>query len=85
MIEENLLNQGAFTAEAHTQLRNSLSNKKKEKGYNKPIFNPRNSTNRRNERNSQKPNTSFRCGLEEKFISNFPKPGTFDNKVQCNT
>ena len=31
MIEENLLNQGAFTAEAHTQLRNSLSNKKRKK------------------------------------------------------
>ena len=39
--------------------------KLKGKGYNKPPFNPCNSNNRRNKSNGQKPNTCFRCVLED--------------------
>ena len=57
----------------------------KEKGYKKLPFNPRNSNNKSNEQNGWKPNTCFRCGLEDNFITSFPKLDTLDKKVQCNT
>ena len=41
--------------DVHTQPTNAL--KRQEKVYNKPPFNPRNSNNKLNERNSQKLNT----------------------------
>ena len=57
----------------------------KEKGYEKPPFIPRNYNNNHNERNSQKPNTCFRCRLEDNFIADRPNPDNLDNKVHWNT
>ena len=57
---------------------------RKEKGYKKPTFNPHNSNNKHNENNSWKPNTCFRCGSEDYFIVNCPKPDTLDNEVHWN-
>ena len=54
-------------------------------GYKKLPFNPRNFNNKRNERNGQRPNTYFRCGLEDNFIANCQKPDTSDKKVHWNT
>ena len=55
-------------------------NKRTEKGYNKP-FNLRNSNNnKRNEHNGRKPNTCFRCGSDDRFITNCPKLDTSDKK-----
>ena len=81
---EILLNKGAVTMEVHTQLRKYLWNQQEEKGYNKPPFNPRNYNNKRDERNSRKPNTCFRCGLEDHFIANCAKPDTSYNKFHWN-
>ena len=39
----------------------------------------------RNERNSQKPHTCFRCGLEDHFIAYFTKPDNSDKKVHWST
>ena len=33
----------------------------------------------------RKPDSCFRCGSEDHFITNFPKPDTSDNKVHWNT
>ena len=57
---------------------------RKEKIYNKPPFNPRNSNNKRNEFNGRKPNTCFRCVSQDHFIANIPKPDTSDKKVHWN-
>ena len=57
---------------------------KKNKGNNKSTFNSRNSNNRHTEHNGQKPNTYFKCGLEDHFVANFQKPDTSDKKVNCN-
>ena len=54
----------------------------KEKGYNQPPFNQ--SNNKHNECNGSKTNTQFRCGSENHFIANFPKPDTLDKKVHWN-
>ena len=57
----------------------------KYKGYKKPPFNIRYSNNGHNERNGRKPNTCFRCGSEDGYITNFPKLDTLDDKVHLNT
>ena len=44
--------------------------------YKKPLFNPRKYNNKRNKCNSWKPDTCFKCGLQDHFIANFPKPDT---------
>ena len=84
MREHIFLNQASVTVEDHTQVRNSLNNRERKKGYKKPLFNPWNSNNKRNERNSCKSNTCFRCGLDDHFVANFPKPDTLDMKVHWN-
>ena len=54
------------------------------KGNNKSTFNSRNSNNRHTEHNGQKPNTYFKCGLEDHFVANCQKPDTLENKVNWN-
>ena len=56
-----------------------------QKGYKKPPFNPLNSNNKYNEHNGPKPNTCFRCGLEDHFIVKFSKPETSDRRFYWNT
>ena len=58
---------------------------RKDKGHKKSPFNSRNSKNERTEKNGQKPNTCFRCGLEDHSIENCPKLDTSDNKFHRNT
>ena len=58
-----------------------FNQQRKEKGYKKPPFNPYNSNNKCNECNSQKPNACFKCGPEDHFIANSPKPDTLDKKL----
>ena len=54
------------------------------KGNNKSTFNSRNSNNRHTEHNGQKPNTYFKCGLDDHFVANCQKPDTLENKVNWN-
>ena len=56
-----------------------------EKGYKKTPFNPQNFNNNSNECNDRKPNTCFRCGSEDHFIANCPKPDTLNKKFHWNT
>ena len=56
-----------------------------EKGYKKSSFNSRNSNNKCTERNGQKSNLCFICGLEDQFIKNCQKPDTSDKKTHWNT
>ena len=78
------LNQAALSVEVHTQPKKCLKNRK-ENGYNKPPFYPRNPNNKHNEHNGWKPNTCFRCRSEDHFIANFLKPDTSNKKVHWNT
>ena len=57
----------------------------KYKGHKNLPFNSRNSNNNCTEHNGGKPNMCFRCGSEDHFISNFPKPDTTENKARWNT
>ena len=56
----------------------------KGKGYKKQLFNPHNYNNKNIEHSGQKPNTCFRCGKEDNFISNCPEPDTSDKKFHWN-
>ena len=56
----------------------------KDKVKNKSIFNSRKFNNKRTERDCWEPNTCFRCGSEDHFIANFPKPDTSDKKCYWN-
>ena len=47
-------------------------------------FNLRNSNNKCTERNGRKPNTCFRSGLEDYFITIFLKPEASENNVHWN-
>ena len=64
--------------EDHTQQRNDKGNKKQ-------TINSRNSNNKYTKHNGHIPNTYFRCGLEDNFITNCQKPETSDKKVHWNT
>ena len=84
MIQKNILNKSAVTVKVHTQLINALSNSLSKKGYKKSPFNTQNSNNKHNERNGWNPNTCFRCGSEDHFISNCLKLDTLNKKVPWN-
>ena len=85
MREQILLNQGAFTVEVYTKLRNSLRKIERKKGYKKPPFNPHKSNNKHTECNGQRTNICFRCGSEDHFIANFLRPDTSDKLFHWNT
>ena len=62
-----------------------LKQKRKDNINKKSLLNWQNSNNKSTEHNGQKHNTCLRCGLEDHFITNFPKLDTSENKVHRNT
>ena len=78
------LNQGAVTVEVHTHLKNTLRNSKRGKAIRNHLSIHTTLIIIINEHNSWKPNTCFRCGLEDHFIAIFPKPDTSNKKVHWN-
>ena len=74
---EMFLNQGAVTLEVHTQLENDLGGGNYSCNKKSP-FNSWNSNIKWIEHNGQKINMCVRCGLDNYFIINCPKPDTSD-------
>ena len=75
--EENI-SQGAITVGDNAQLK-IFRKQRKDKVHRKLPFNSHYSNNKSTKRNGRKPNTCFKCVLEDHFIVNIRKTDTSDN------
>ena len=83
MREEILLNQGSFTVEVHTQLRNALRNSERKNSIrNHPLIH---ATLIISVMNVTVGNQIHASDVEDHFVENFPKQYTSDKKFHCNT